>query len=137
MGVASTFPAELENLDQVRNFIAETGEKLCASEECMDCMVHAVDEAASNIIIHGYKGRPGQIRIVVSREGDNLVVRMRDRAPHFNPTLYRMPNLTLPLKKRPLGGLGIFFMRHFTDELRYCVTGEGDNELTLVKKAFS
>jgi anti-sigma regulatory factor (Ser/Thr protein kinase) len=47
-----------------------------------------------------------------------------------------MPDLTLPLKKRPLGGLGIYFIRHFSDEVRYRVTEKGENELTLVKKAF-
>jgi serine/threonine-protein kinase RsbW len=102
----------------------------------LECLVHAVDEAASNIIIHGYKGKPGEIEIAVNREGDNLVVRLRDHAPHFNPNNYPMPDLTLPLKKRPLGGLGIYFIRHFSDEVRYRVNEKGGNELTLVKKAF-
>ena len=136
MSVMVSFPARLENLDKMRNFIAETGKSLYAGGDCLECLVHAVDEAASNTIIHGYKGRPGEIEIAVSREGDNLVVRMCDQAPHFNPINYPMPDLTLPLKKRPLGGLGIYFIRNFTDDVRYRVTSEGDNELTLVKKAF-
>jgi len=136
MSVMVSFPARLENLDKMRNFIAETGKSLYAGGDCLECLVHAVDEAASNTIIHGYKGRPGEIEIAVSREGDNLVVRMCDQAPHFNPINYPMPDLTLPLKKRPLGGLGIYFIRNFTDDVRYRMTSEGDNELTLVKKAF-
>jgi anti-sigma regulatory factor (Ser/Thr protein kinase) len=40
------------------------------------------------------------------------------------------------LKKRPLGGLGVYFIRHFCDEVRYRLTSQGDNELTLVKRAF-
>jgi len=126
----------LDNLEKIRSFIAETGQNLCAGEECQECLVHAVDEAASNIILHGYDGRPGEIEIAVSRVGDNLVVRICDQAPPFNPTNYPMPDLTLPLKKRPLGGLGIYFIRHFTDDVCYRRTSQGDNELTLVKKAF-
>jgi len=136
MSAEVSFYARLENLEKIRNFITETGQSLCAGEDCLECMVHAVDEAASNIIIHGYDGRPGEIEIAVSRVGDNLVVRLRDQAPHFNPTHYPMPDLTLPLKKRPLGGLGIYFIRHFSDDVRYRVNDQGDNELTLVKKAF-
>jgi serine/threonine-protein kinase RsbW len=131
-----SFPATLESLDEMRNFIAEAGKELCAGEDCLECLVHAVDEAASNIVIHGYKGRPGQIEIAVRREGDYLVVRLRDQAPHFNPTNFPMPDLTLPLRKRPLGGLGVYFIRHFSDDVRYRVTEKGENELTLVKKAF-
>jgi len=126
----------LDNLEKIRSFIAETGQNLCVGEECQECLVHAVDEAASNIILHGYDGRPGEIEIAVSRVGDNLVVRICDQAPPFNPTNYPMPDLTLPLKKRPLGGLGIYFIRHFTDDVCYRRTSQGDNELTLVKKAF-
>jgi len=136
MSIVVSFPATVENLEKMRSFIAETGLSLCAGDDCLECLVHAVDEAASNIIIHGYKGGPGEIEITVSREGDYLVVCMRDQAPHFNPANYPMPNLTLPLKKRPLGGLGIYFMRHFTDKMNYRVNEQGENELTLVKKAF-
>ena len=136
MSAVVSFPATVENLEKMRSLVAETGKSLCAGDDCLECMVHAVDEAASNIILHGYKGRPGEIEIAVSREGDYLVVRLRDQAPHFNPNNYPMPDLTLPLKKRPLGGLGIFFIRHFSDDVRYRVTGQGDNELTLVKKVF-
>jgi len=136
MSAVVSFPATVENLEKMRRYIAETGKSLCAGDDCLECLVHAVDEATSNIILHGYKGRPGEIEIELSREGDNLVVRMRDQAPHFNPTNYPMPDLTLPLRKRPVGGLGIYFIRHFTDDVRYRVTSQGDNELTLVKKVF-
>jgi anti-sigma regulatory factor (Ser/Thr protein kinase) len=136
MSVEVSFPARLDNLEKIRSFIAESGRSLGAGEDCLECLVHAVDEAASNTILHGYNGRTGEIEISVSREGDNLVVRMCDQAPHFNPTNYPMPDLTLPLKKRPLGGLGVYFIRHFCDEVRYRLTSQGDNELTLVKRAF-
>ena len=136
MSAVVSFPATVENLEKMRRYIAETGKSLCAGDDCLECLVHAVDEAASNIIMHGYKGKPGEIEIAVSRQGDNLVVRLRDRAPRFNPNNYPMPDLTLPLKKRPLGGLGIYFIRHFADEVTYRVDEKGENELTLVKKAF-
>ncbi len=136
MSLEVSFPARLDNLEKMRSFIAETGQSLCAGEECLECLVHAVDEAASNIIVHGYDGHPGEIEIAISRVGDDLVVRICDQAPPFNPTNYPMPDLTLPLKKRPLGGLGIYFIRHFCDDVRYRITSGGGNELTLVKKAF-
>jgi serine/threonine-protein kinase RsbW len=70
----------------------------------------------------------------VGRQGEALLVRLRDGAPLFDPTLLPMPDVTLPLEVRPLGGLGIFLMRQSVDDMTYRVTPEGGNELTLIKR---
>jgi serine/threonine-protein kinase RsbW len=107
---------------------------LNAEDVVIDDMQAAVDEAAANIIVHGYQGQPGNIEIEVWKEGEALVVRLRDQAPLFDPTTVPPPDLTLPLEERFLGGLGIHLIRHFTDTMTHRVTSEGGNELTLMKK---
>ena len=126
--------AELKQLVVIRRFIEETATAFKADPSAILDMLQAVDEAATNIIVHGYRGQPGMIEIEVRREGDSLVVRLRDQATPFDPTAVPPPDLTLPLEKRPLGGMGIYLARQLMDEMTHRVTSQGGNELTLVKK---
>ena len=133
--VTKIFDAELNNLTPIRLFIEETALALQFQLKETGDMMQAVDEAVTNVITHGYLGKPGQIELTVARENDCLLVRIRDQAPYFDPTVVPPPNLTLPLEKRPLGGLGVHLVRVYLDEIRYCALSQGGNELTLVKRA--
>ncbi len=126
--------AEPENLGRIRRFAEETAMALGVDPAVIPDVVLAVDEAASNIILHGYQGRPGSIEIEVEREGDALVIRLRDEAAPFDPTSISSPDLSLPLEQRAVGGLGIFLIRQVVDEVTHRVTPQGGNELTLVKR---
>jgi serine/threonine-protein kinase RsbW len=134
--VTKTFSAELDNLAFIRLFIEETAHEIHAPGKAIGDMIQAVDEAVTNIIVHGYSGKPGQIDIEVEREKEFLVVCIRDQAPYFDPTAVPPPDLTLPLEKRPLGGLGVYLMCVYVDEIRYAALSQGGNQLTLAKKAF-
>ncbi len=133
---AASFAARVDELDAIRNFVTETARALDANPTAIDDMVAAVDEAATNIILHGYAGRPGTITIQVKREHSSLVVCLKDRAPDFDPTTVPPPNLNLPLEQRRLGGLGIHLIRSYIDRITHRTMAQGGNELTLVKKAF-
>jgi serine/threonine-protein kinase RsbW len=135
VGTASFF-AELENLVLIRRFVGKTAQSLQAGQAAIDDVIQAVDEAAGNIIVHGYAGKPGMIAVEVMREGDSLVVRLLDQAPQFDPTTVPPPDLIMPLEKRHPGGLGIHLIREYMDQVRYSAMPQGGNELTLVKKAF-
>ena len=126
--------AELPNLAVIRRFVEETAMALNVDRDAIDDMIQAVDESATNIIVHGYRGRTGAIEIEVTQEGTVLVVRLRDQAPLFDPTRAPPPDLTLPLERRRIGGLGIHLTRQFSDSMTFCTTSEGGNELTLRKK---
>ena len=97
-------------------------------------MLLAVDEAVTNTVVHGYKGREGSVEIEVGREGHALVIRLRDEAPPFDPTSVPSPDLTLPLEERALDGMGVYLIRQATDEMRHRTTLQQGNELTLVKR---
>jgi len=126
--------AELKNLAEIRHFVQETATTLGVDPAMIPNVILPVDEAVSNIIAHGYQGQGGNIEIEVSREGDDLVIRLRDEAAPFDPTSVPPPNLTMPLEQRAVGGLGIHLIRQIMDEMTHRVTPQGGNELTLVKK---
>jgi len=132
----ASFVANPENLALIRRFVDEIGRGLQADQAAVDDMVQAVDEAAANIIFHGYAGKPGALEIDITREEAALVVRLRDWTAHFDPTRFPPPDLSIPLEKRHPGGLGIYLIYQYVDQVKYRAIPQGGNELILVKKAF-
>jgi anti-sigma regulatory factor (Ser/Thr protein kinase) len=114
----------------VQDYLASHDVDLSAAQD----VVLAVNELATNAIEHGYPGHRGEIEIDMRIIGDSLLVRIRDRAPPFDPTVVPPPDLTLPLHLRPLGGMGIYLARRLTDEMTHRITPEGGNEVTLIKR---
>lgn len=126
--------ADLKELAAIRRFIQETATALRADPAAIADAVVAVNEAVTNIIVHGYQDQPGMIEIELRREVDTLVVRLYDQAPSFDPLTVSPPDLTLPLEKRPFGKMGVYMIRQLMDEVTHRVTPQGGNELTLIKK---
>ena len=56
-------PAELDHVADVRHLIREVAGACDAPKPCMDDLVQAVDEAATNVILHGYRGEPGWVEV--------------------------------------------------------------------------
>ncbi|MBI1876725.1 MAG: ATP-binding protein [Chloroflexi bacterium] len=125
--------AELKNLNQIRNFVETSATALGFELDVIPNVQLAVDEVATNVMLHGYRGQGGTLEIEIERVGGDLIVRLRDEAAPFDPTTVPAPNLTLPLANRPIGGLGVYLVRRAMDQVYHRVTSTGGNELTLVK----
>jgi serine/threonine-protein kinase RsbW len=128
-----TVPGEVGRLAEVRAFVRESSRGRLAARLVED-LVCAVDEAVTNVIVHGYSGASGSVEIEVGGDSETLEVRIADRARPFDPTTAPEPDLNLPLERRPLGKMGVHLMREFADELRYAPRRGGGNEVTLVKR---
>lgn len=125
--------AERSQLAHVRAWVAEHAESIHAQPSEIDDLVLAVDEAVTNVIVHGYHDRPGPIELAVVAEPGSITITIRDQAPQFNPTQVPPPNLNLPLEQRPIGGMGIHLVRHSVDRFTYESLANGGNQVTLVK----
>ena len=126
--------AELNELEVLRRFVEEQMLALGVESSAVYDVLLAVDELTMNIVVHGYRGRPGTIEVEMRTLGDALEVRLQDQAPPFDPTLAPTPDTTLPLELRPPGGMGILLARHFMDSMIHRILPQGGNELILVKK---
>lgn len=125
---------EKKDLADIRYFIEATGSQLGLEASVIAALRRAVDEAVSNIVIHGYQGQAGPLTLDIGQKGADLWVCLRDKAPLFDPTQVPPPDPSIPLPLRPPGGLGLPFIRQAIDELRYRPLANGGNELTLVKR---
>jgi len=125
--------ADLRALAGLRAFVREAAADAGAPESCLVDIVQAVDEAATNAIVHGYAGGPGWIEVVASLEGDRFMVRLEDAAPEFDPTTVPAPDLSVPPLIRRPGGMGVHLMRQCTDTMTHRPRPGGGNILTLVR----
>lgn len=125
--------AQRKYLAAIRSFVSSQAGALGAETDNINSLVQAVDEAASNIIMHGYRESPGIIEVEVKHLPGQVQIILRDSAPPFNPTQVPSPDIDLPLEQRPIGGLGIHLIRHCVDEFSHTIDEHGRNELTLIK----
>ena len=71
--------AALENLGEIRSFIRQAGAALGVRDDALGDLCLVVDEAVTNVILHGYQGAGGPVDIHVQRDGDAVVILLRDR----------------------------------------------------------
>lgn len=127
-----TVAADLAALPGVLDRVTDVLRRLGVSEKAAQEVELAVDEAVTNIILHGYQGAGGRIALTCRREEGDVVVEIRDAAPPFDPTTTPPPDLEGDADERQIGGLGIHLMREMTDAVLYERRG-GENVLRLVK----
>lgn len=125
--------ADLARLAEVRDFVRAAAHEYGASEETIADLVQAVDEAATNAIVHGYQGAPGSLDVMAMAIGHDVVVVLADRARLFDPTSVPARDLGVePRDWRP-GGMGIHLIRAATDSQTHRPRPGGGNILTLAR----
>lgn len=127
--------ATVRDLNDIREFLESAILTLGGDADVAGDLVLAVNEAVTNVFLHGYNELPGFVSISAVADGDDILVRLTDDAPLFDPTAVPPPDINLPLEDRPLGGLGVHMMRQLSDELYYSVTADGHNQLIFIKRS--
>ena len=119
--------------DRIERFGSEQG----LATNVVNALNVALDEAVSNAINHGYDaGMRGEIAVRLRRETDRVEVEVEDDGRPFDPLQVPPPDLTLPLERRPIGGLGIHLIRNLMDEVSYA-RRDGRNVLKMAKRLAS
>ena len=129
-----TVSAAVGNLAQITAFINETLRELgCSVRDRVQIDV-AIDEIIANIIRYAYKTDKGSIsvRVEITEEPKSVVISFSDNGEPFDPLSAPEPDVTLPLNKRPVGGLGIFMLKKTMDDVSYEYR-DGQNILTIRK----
>lgn len=127
--------ADLDSLKQVRDFIEESTQLAGLDHERTGELLLAVDEAVTNIIVHGCPQGGCTIELELQEDPDTCTIRIRDDARLFDPTSLQEPDLDVPpLDRASPGGYGVYLFKHLVDQTSYRTTPDGRNELTLTKR---
>jgi anti-sigma regulatory factor (Ser/Thr protein kinase) len=98
-------PADVRRLADVRAVVRDAARDAGAEPGIVDDLVQAVDEAATNAIVHGYAGQPGWVEVTLTVTGKDIAVTVEDEAPGFDPTALPDPDMRPGARPGP-GGMG-------------------------------
>lgn len=125
--------ANLENLSVISSVVSEAMEQAQIDAAIIPKVLLAVDEACTNIVLYAYPERKGYIRLACWLNHDDFVISIEDKGKPFNPCSVPPPKVDVNLDDRTVGGLGIYFMRKFMDEISYKYAPGTGNQLTMRK----
>lgn len=123
-----------DNLSEIRDFIASSARDVGISEDTVENIMLAVDEACTNIIKHAYKYNPdGEIKISFDFSKGKFTVIIQDEGASFEPDLIPDPDLQKYYRQRRVGGLGMYLMKSLMDEVKYVTVPGKYNRVFLTK----
>lgn len=126
--------ARLENTRKVVGFVRECLDDRGCEKATAGKIALAVEELFVNIANYAYPVGEGMACIRVYCPDDlTLRIELIDEGIPYDPSSKKDPDITVPLKKRGIGGMGIFMAKNIMDEMKY-ERRDGQNHLTLIKK---
>lgn len=124
-------PAKIERLREMVQLVADCARSQGFSKEKIGEIELMAEEVLVNVINYAYPKKEGDVEVFCNTDAeDRLVVRISDNGVPFDPLAASRPDLSLDIKDRQIGGLGIFFVRQMADEVKYVRDGQR-NILTL------
>ena len=113
-----------KNLITVEEFVNYFAVDLNINADKIPGLLLAVTEASTNAIIHGNKSDETKlIMIDVTKEDNQLIIRVKDQGKGFDPDKIPDPTETDNLLKD--SGRGIYLMRVYMDDLKFNITPQG------------
>jgi serine/threonine-protein kinase RsbW len=118
---SSAVPATLVSLGAVAEFVMAAAAAAGLDKRAAYHLRLAVDEIATNIIVHGYveAGLQGTLELCAAIDDSTLTLSIEDAGVAFDPRQAAVPDTDLPLEQRPIGGLGVYLAMSSVDEFLY------------------
>ena len=129
-----TIEADVNNLDNVIDFVNEQLEARDCSIKIQTQIDIAVEELFVNIAHYAYKPEtgPATVRVELQEEPLAVLITFIDNGVPYDPLAKPDPDVTLSAEEREIGGLGIFMVKKSMDDINYEYK-DGKNILTIKK----
>jgi anti-sigma regulatory factor (Ser/Thr protein kinase) len=134
-----TLPGSLDSLRSLRDFVRSVAGSAGLEKSAAYRLGLAVDEVATNIVVHGYDeaGRAGAIKVWCEMDANALRIHLEDTGAPYDPVKYSNVDIEQPLEDRPEGGLGVFLAMQGVDDLKYAKSGDKNRHTFVVRRRSS
>jgi serine/threonine-protein kinase RsbW len=113
----------------MKSFMIKATDRAGLNERATKQLRLAVEEAVANVVHHSHADT---VTLASEIRGNQLLLSIIDDGFPFDPTTAQVTDTAIPADKRPIGGLGIIFIRQMSDDLEYHRYNE-HNILTIKK----
>lgn len=127
-------PATNEELPAMMEFVLDQAQQAGLGGHALFQIELAVEEILTNIIKYAYAESQGDMEVECGPGPEGFWLVFRDQGPAFDPLAVDDPTLDATVQDRQVGGLGLFLVRKFMDQVEYQRQGE-NNVLRVVKRA--
>lgn len=128
-----SIPSQTERLNDVREFVSGLAREHGFSEDDINKITIAVDEACTNIIKHGYNYSPDKkIDVEIVRRGQDFEITIADQGKHFDASAIQTPDMKDYFEHYRRGGLGVYLMKRIMDKVEFKLQSDR-NVLRMIK----
>jgi anti-sigma regulatory factor (Ser/Thr protein kinase) len=128
------YRSDLQQLPDMRAFVREACQQVWqgpADTEPINRLELAVDEAATNVILHSYQGQTDQrIELIVEVDAEQASVTLLHCGRAFDPQAVPPPVFDGSRES----GFGLYLIRQSVDDVQYFRHEDGRNGVRLIKK---
>lgn len=134
--LAVDLKSRLSELDRLWGALQTFAADHHVPDEVVGALRLALEEIVVNVIRHGYRDVDTHaIRVRVALTGKQCTVVVADDARPYDPLSRATPDIDADIDDRPIGGLGIFFVRELMDEVDY--RREHEQNILTIKKSWA
>lgn len=134
-----TVPGNLDSLSAIAQYVMSAADAAGLDKKASYKLRLAVDEVATNIIIHGYEENNvhGDVHLMADLDDLSLTISIEDTALAFDPfpkLSLEEEKINLPMEQRPIGGLGVYLAIQGVDKFFYERVGDRNRNTFVVKR---
>ena len=113
------FPSTVKGVGDLCDEVVKELQDIGVNETLIDHIHLICEEVAANIAFHAYEGTQGIGVLDLCVNVSQICLTFSDTGPRFNPLEKKDPNITLSAADRPIGGLGIYMVKKYSDKIFY------------------
>lgn len=137
-----TVSGTLDSLDHIAEYIAHAATAAGLDKKASYKLRLAVDEIATNVIVHGYQNAEqlGTLDLRAELDQNRLTVFLEDTSVAFDPlekVELEASTIHQPIEARPIGGLGIYLAVRGVDKFIHERIGDRNRNIFIVNRISS
>jgi len=113
------YAARVDNLDEATGFVEGCADRFGLDKKRTFGLLIALEEAFVNVCHYAYPGGEGEVELACGGEEGAFILEITDSGVAFDILSLPDPDTTADIMERDIGGLGVHFIRKFTDDVIY------------------